>query len=72
MQIIQMLIKIHIIADGLLPKSLLLDIWKLISAMILGKTLDLPPTPKIISVIFRQLPNGMQRSGNNTHAIISC
>ena len=53
MQIIQMLGKIYIIADGLLPKSLLPDIWKLISAMILGKTLDLPPPFGIINVIFR-------------------
>lgn len=63
MQIIQMLIKTHIITDSMLPKSLLPDIWKLISTMILGKTLDLPPPFGIINVIFRQLPNGMQMIG---------
>lgn len=63
MQIIQMLGKIHIITDGMLPKPLLPDIWKFISTMILGKTLDLPPPLGIINVIFRQLPNGMQMIG---------
>ena len=56
MQIIQMLGKIYIIADGLLPKSLLPDIWKLISAMILGKSFDLTPSFRIIRVSIRYLP----------------